>query len=94
MYETWAVMPWACAMPRASWPASSRKRARASVDQDRTLATRRASSGITLGASPAWMLPTVTTTGSKTSNRRVVIVCRAMTISQATGTVAAKAWIA
>ena len=34
---------------------------------------------------PAWKLPTVTTTGSKTSNVRVTIVCSAVTISAAAG---------
>ena len=34
---------------------------------------------------PEWKEPTVITTGSKMSNCRVTIVCRAMTISQATG---------
>ena len=43
----------------------------------RTVATKRASSGITLSAVPAWKVPTVTTTGSKTSNCRVTIVCSA-----------------
>ena len=34
---------------------------------------------------PAWKLPTVITTGSNTSNFLVTSVCRAVTISQATG---------
>ena len=41
--------------------------------------------GITLSVVPAWKLPTVMTTGSKTSNFLVTIVCRASTISQAAG---------
>ncbi|GHE78139.1 hypothetical protein GCM10017786_04690 [Amycolatopsis deserti] len=35
---------------------------------------------------PAWTTPTVSTTGSNTSKRRVTIVCRAVIISAATGT--------
>ena len=44
-----------------------------------------AAAGMMLSAVPAWKLPTVMTTGSNTSNRRVTSVCRAVTISQATG---------
>jgi hypothetical protein len=40
---------------------------------------------MTLSIVPAWKLPTVTTTGSNTSNARVTSVCSAMTISHAAG---------
>ena len=42
-------------------------------------------SGITLFVVPAVIRPTVITDGSNTSTVRVIIVCRAWTISQATG---------
>ena len=44
-----------------------------------------AESGITLPVVPATILATVTTVGSKTSMRRVTIICNAWTISHATG---------
>ena len=50
-----------------------------------------ASSGITLRTVPAWKLPTVTTTGSKTLNLRVTMACSAVTISQAAG-IGSMAW--
>ena len=49
------------------------------------MASKVASSGITFFTVPAWKLPTVITTGSKTSKRRVTKVCSAVTISQAAG---------
>ena len=49
------------------------------------MASKLASSGITLFTVPAWKLPTVITTGSNTSNRRVTSVCSAVTISHAAG---------
>jgi hypothetical protein len=54
-------------------------------ENERTVARKLASSGITLSAVPAWKLPTVMTTGSKTSNLRVTRVWSAVTISQAAG---------
>ena len=50
------------------------------------MASKCASSGMMLRLVPAWNEPTVTTTGSKTSNRRVTRVCSAVTISAATVT--------
>ena len=44
-----------------------------------------ASSGMTLFVVPAWKLPTVMTTGSKMSKRRVTSTWSAVTISHATG---------
>ena len=43
-------------------------------------------SGITLLVVPVWIWVTVMTPGSNTSMRRVTSVCRAWTISHATGT--------
>ena len=51
----------------------------------RTVASKHASSGMMLRLVPAWNTPTVSTTGSNTSNRRVTMVCSAVTISAATG---------
>ena len=56
------------------------------------MASNLASSGITLFTVPAWKLPTVITTGSNTSNRRVTNVCSAVTISQAAGIGSALCW--
>lgn len=50
------------------------------------VAAKTASSGMTFSAVPAWKLPTLSTTGSKTSNRRVTMACRVSTASQAAGT--------
>ncbi len=58
---------------------------RASAEKVRTVASKWAVSGMMLRWVPAWRSPTVTTTGSNTSNRRVTMVCRAVTISQAAG---------
>jgi len=76
-----------CASPilRTSCGTSSRSRLRASGLYERAVARNVAESGITLSVVPAWKLPTVMTTGSKTSNRLVTSVCNAMTISAAAG---------
>ena len=64
---------------------SARTRSRAAAENERTVARKCASSGMTLSVVPAWKLPTVMTTGSNTSNRLVTSVCSAVTISQAAG---------
>jgi hypothetical protein len=76
-----------CDSPRliTSCGISSRNRSRASRLYDRAVPRNVASSGITLSVVPAWKLPTVTTTGSNTSNFLVTIVWSAITISQAAG---------
>ena len=49
-------------------------------------------SGMTLKAVPASMRVTVTTAGSKAGRTRVTIACKAVTISQATGTGSVASW--
>ena len=49
-------------------PPPSRPASGAAGENERTVASKRASSGMMLSAVPAWKLPTVITTGSKTSN--------------------------
>jgi hypothetical protein len=83
--STTASSPCAAAIPWQSRTDSSWTRARDSAENDRTDASKCAESGTTCGQVPAWNRPTVTTTGSNTSNRRVTIVSSAMTISQAAG---------
>ena len=59
-------------------------RSRAAGENDLTVASNTASSGMMFRRVPAWKLPTVMTTGSKTSNCRVTMVCSAVMISAAT----------
>jgi len=73
-------------MPSHTRTASVRTRSWASGEKLRTVASNVASSGMMLRFVPAWNEPTVTTTGSKMSKRRVTIVCSAVTISAATTT--------
>ena len=49
-------------------------------------------SGMTLNAVPASIRVTVTTAGSNAGSTRVTIACRAVTISQATGTGSVASW--
>ena len=49
-------------------------------------------SGMTLNAVPASIRVTVTTAGSKAGTTRVTMACRAVTISQATGTGSVASW--
>ncbi len=72
-------------MPSQTRTDSARTCSCAAGENDRTVASNVASSGMTLCAVPAWKAPIVMTTGSKTSNRRVTNVCRAVTISHAAG---------
>ena len=51
-----------------------------------------ASPGITFGASPAWMLPIVTTAGCSGSIRRETMCCRLPTSSAAAATVSTAVW--
>src|ERR1700712_3365569 len=80
-----AVSPWAAAMPSQSLTALAVTLLAASGLKLRTVASKTASSPITLRLVPAWKEPTVINTGSKMSNWRVTMVCSARTISQATG---------
>lgn len=61
--------------------ADSSTRSRACVENVRTVASKAAVSGMTLAAVPACNEPTEMTTGSKTSKRRVTMVCNEVTIS-------------
>lgn len=56
-------------------------RSRAAAENDRTVASQDAVSGMMLRLVPPSMRPTVRTTGSKTSKRRVTIACSPDTIS-------------
>ena len=59
--------------------------ARVRSDTARTVPINVAVGGMTLSVVPAVILDTVTTDGSNTSMRRVIIICNACTISHATG---------
>jgi len=80
---TSARTPCASAIRRQSSGASAAMRSRLAWEKVRTVASNRASSAMTLRRVPARTVPTVITTGSKTSNRRVTSVCRAVIISAA-----------
>ena len=86
-----AVSPCAAAISWTTRTADSRTRARDSGENERMVTSSLASSGMTLFVVPAWKLPTVMTTGSKMSKRRVTSTCSAVTISQATG-IGSAAW--
>ncbi len=84
-YSTSAVTPCAAATECSTRTAPSRTRVRASGENERMVAWKVASSGITFTTVPARKTPTVITTGSNTSKERVTKVCNAVTISQAGG---------
>ena len=72
--------------PAASRTAALLTRSLAAGENERTVAAMVASAAMTLSVVPACSEPTVTTTGSNTSNCLVTRFCRASTISHAAGT--------
>jgi hypothetical protein len=85
-YSTSTSTSYAAETARQSRDASSATRSWACGEKVRTVASSVASSGMTLRAVPAWNEPTLSTTGSNTSNRLVIIVCRSPTSCAATET--------
>ncbi|MCO5556213.1 hypothetical protein L7F22_009759 [Adiantum nelumboides] len=80
---TSARTPCAAATPSQTSRTSTGSVAAWASEKLRTVASKRAVSGMTLRRVPAATTPTVSTTGSNMSKRRVTIVCRAVIISAA-----------